>query len=434
MFLYFNRPWADWFALVLFVGAAVTDWFDGYLARAWKQETKLGAMLDPIADKAMVVIALLVITGFSGMNPWILLPATLILFREVFVSGLREFLGATAGHAQGDEAGQVEDDGADGRDRRPVCAGRFEHYFGISTVGMDDETVAGVSERHGVRRTACAGSRRRMSGPRSSGRLLWVAALLTVDHRLGLFPQGAALSEGRTMIDVLYFAWVRERIGLPKERVETDAATVAELVDELRAREERYAAAFADLAALRVALDQELADFDAPLARRARGGVLPADDGRLSRVIVQPSAVRPRRASCTASPRGRADAGAVVTFTGIVRDDRRAAGDGDRALSRHDREGARADRAERRSSAGRSTDALVIHRHGRLAPGEPIMMVATAAAPPRRRLRRGRVPDGLPEVPRALLEEGAPRWPATPGSRPRTPTRPRSTAGIAPDR
>jgi CDP-diacylglycerol--glycerol-3-phosphate 3-phosphatidyltransferase len=97
MFLYFTRPWADWFALVLFVGAAVTDWFDGYLARLWKQESKFGTMLDPIADKAMVVIALLVITGFSGMNPWILLPATLILFREVFVSGLREFLGAAAG-------------------------------------------------------------------------------------------------------------------------------------------------------------------------------------------------------------------------------------------------------------------------------------------------------------------------------------------------
>lgn len=68
------------------------------------------------------------------------------------------------------------------------------------------------------------------------------------------------------MIDVLYFAWVRERIGLPRERVETGAATVAELVEELRGREERYAAAFADVSALRVALDQELADFAAPLA------------------------------------------------------------------------------------------------------------------------------------------------------------------------
>jgi CDP-diacylglycerol--glycerol-3-phosphate 3-phosphatidyltransferase len=54
-------------------------------------------MLDPIADKAMVVIAIVIITGYSGMNPWLILPATVILFREVFVSGLREFLGSTAG-------------------------------------------------------------------------------------------------------------------------------------------------------------------------------------------------------------------------------------------------------------------------------------------------------------------------------------------------
>jgi|TARA_B110000208_G_scaffold110983_1_gene137073 CDP-diacylglycerol--glycerol-3-phosphate 3-phosphatidyltransferase len=97
MFLYFHRPLADWFALILFVVAAFTDFLDGYLARAWKQESKFGAMMDPIADKAMVIIALVVITGFSGMNAWILLPAVLIIFREVFVSGLREFLGETAG-------------------------------------------------------------------------------------------------------------------------------------------------------------------------------------------------------------------------------------------------------------------------------------------------------------------------------------------------
>ncbi len=97
MFLYFHRPWADWFALALFVGAAITDYFDGYLARLWKQESKFGAMLDPIADKAMVVIAIMILTGYNGMNPWLILPSTVILFREVFVSGLREFLGAKAG-------------------------------------------------------------------------------------------------------------------------------------------------------------------------------------------------------------------------------------------------------------------------------------------------------------------------------------------------
>lgn len=67
-------------------------------------------------------------------------------------------------------------------------------------------------------------------------------------------------------MDVLYFAWVRERIGLPRETVETDAATVMDLVEVLRAREDRYDAAFSDLSALRVAVDQRLSDFDAPLA------------------------------------------------------------------------------------------------------------------------------------------------------------------------
>ncbi|UWR84724.1 molybdopterin converting factor subunit 1 [Phaeobacter inhibens] len=66
-------------------------------------------------------------------------------------------------------------------------------------------------------------------------------------------------------MDILYFAWVRERIGLPKEKVETTAANVRDLVAELSASGPRYAAAFADLSALRVALDQDLSDFDAPL-------------------------------------------------------------------------------------------------------------------------------------------------------------------------
>ena len=68
------------------------------------------------------------------------------------------------------------------------------------------------------------------------------------------------------MIDVLYFAWVRERIGLPREQVKTTAKTVADLVIELRSREERYDLAFSDLSALRVAVDQKLTDFDASLS------------------------------------------------------------------------------------------------------------------------------------------------------------------------
>jgi molybdopterin synthase sulfur carrier subunit len=66
-------------------------------------------------------------------------------------------------------------------------------------------------------------------------------------------------------MDVLYFAWVRERVGHPKDRIDTNPATVMDLVNDLRAREPRYEAAFSDLGALRVAIDQELADFDASL-------------------------------------------------------------------------------------------------------------------------------------------------------------------------
>jgi molybdopterin synthase sulfur carrier subunit len=68
------------------------------------------------------------------------------------------------------------------------------------------------------------------------------------------------------MLTLLYFAWVRERIGLPREKLVTQAATVAELIAELIARDESYALAFADLTSLRVAVDQKLTSFDAPLA------------------------------------------------------------------------------------------------------------------------------------------------------------------------
>lgn len=99
-FVALPRPAADWAALGIFVVAAVTDWFDGYLARKLNQQTRFGAMLDPIADKAMVIITICVILALSGLDPWLTVPAVIILFREVFVSGLREFLGAQAGLLQ----------------------------------------------------------------------------------------------------------------------------------------------------------------------------------------------------------------------------------------------------------------------------------------------------------------------------------------------
>ncbi|MDE0304358.1 MAG: molybdopterin converting factor subunit 1 [Albidovulum sp.] len=68
------------------------------------------------------------------------------------------------------------------------------------------------------------------------------------------------------MVEILYFSWVRERIGKPRETVETGAMTVRQLVEELKSREPRYESAFSDLSAVRVALDQELTDFDASIS------------------------------------------------------------------------------------------------------------------------------------------------------------------------
>ena len=144
MFLYFARPWADWFALILFVGAAVTDFVDGYLARSWNQESRFGAMLDPIADKAMVIIALLVIIGFSSWSPWLVLPATFIVFREVFVSGLREFLGPTARELKVTNLAKWKTTLQMTAIGVMFGQGIFLHHLIDRTVGMDAETVDGV--------------------------------------------------------------------------------------------------------------------------------------------------------------------------------------------------------------------------------------------------------------------------------------------------
>lgn len=82
-----------------------------------------------------------------------------------------------------------------------------------------------------------------------------------------------------TRLEVLYFAWVRERIGLPRESLETGAATVAALLDELALRSPHHALALADRTALRVAVDQELTDFDAPLDGAREVAVFPPMTG-----------------------------------------------------------------------------------------------------------------------------------------------------------
>lgn len=81
-----------WAAFWLFVAAAITDWLDGYLARLWEQQSTLGRMLDPIADKLIVGAALIMLVHDRTIDGWSICAAIVILCREILVSGLREFL------------------------------------------------------------------------------------------------------------------------------------------------------------------------------------------------------------------------------------------------------------------------------------------------------------------------------------------------------
>lgn len=85
---------ARWTALAIFVIASVTDFFDGYLARKWQQISNIGRMLDPIADKLLVSVVLLLLAAEGSIAGWALWAAVIILCREILVSGLREYLAA----------------------------------------------------------------------------------------------------------------------------------------------------------------------------------------------------------------------------------------------------------------------------------------------------------------------------------------------------
>lgn len=89
-------PWADFAACVVFSAAAITDYFDGKLARDRQQITAFGRMLDPIADKLLVGAALMLLAGMGRLTDTALLPAIVILLREILVSGLREYLAGLA--------------------------------------------------------------------------------------------------------------------------------------------------------------------------------------------------------------------------------------------------------------------------------------------------------------------------------------------------
>ena len=144
VFLILPRPFADLAAMTIFLLASLTDYVDGYLARAWNQISRFGAMLDPIADKAVVVIALAVILGIHGITAWTLIPVVAILLREVFVSGLREFLGHQAGTLKVTPLAKWKTMVQMVAITMLFAWGLFDHYFVMQTLGMNAEIVSGI--------------------------------------------------------------------------------------------------------------------------------------------------------------------------------------------------------------------------------------------------------------------------------------------------
>jgi cardiolipin synthase len=90
---FLQRDLGNWLAMSIFIAAGVTDFLDGYLARAWQQQSAIGRMLDPVADKLIVAASLMMLAADQTIAGWSLWAGVIILCREILVSGLREFLG-----------------------------------------------------------------------------------------------------------------------------------------------------------------------------------------------------------------------------------------------------------------------------------------------------------------------------------------------------
>ena len=90
--MFLPSPLGNWLPFGVYTYACITDFFDGYLARAWEQQSAMGRFLDPIADKLLVAGLLLMLVATDSVTGLTILPASIILFREILVSGLREFL------------------------------------------------------------------------------------------------------------------------------------------------------------------------------------------------------------------------------------------------------------------------------------------------------------------------------------------------------
>ncbi|WP_375174816.1 CDP-diacylglycerol--glycerol-3-phosphate 3-phosphatidyltransferase [Pseudooceanicola sp.] len=192
-FLLLPRPYADWLAFALFVGASLTDYLDGYLARRWNQISRIGTMLDPIADKAMVAVALLALAVWSPLAHLAVLPGAIILFREVFVSGLREFLGNVAGTLKVTQLAKWKTTVQMVAIALLLAQGAFNTSLGMAAFGMDGETISAILDGREADPLNIQGKvfRTEWGGYLGIG-LLWLAAVLTAISGWDYFAKARA--------------------------------------------------------------------------------------------------------------------------------------------------------------------------------------------------------------------------------------------------
>ncbi|MDG7052793.1 MAG: CDP-diacylglycerol--glycerol-3-phosphate 3-phosphatidyltransferase [Wolbachia endosymbiont of Alcedoecus sp.] len=123
---YIENKYANLITISIFIFACITDFFDGYLARAWKVQSKFGRLFDPIADKLIVVSTIMMLVYKHKVNDYTIIPSVVIVCREILVSGLREFLIATNVSLPVSKAGKIK---------------TFLQMFAVVALIMDDYEI-----------------------------------------------------------------------------------------------------------------------------------------------------------------------------------------------------------------------------------------------------------------------------------------------------
>ena len=193
----------------IFIAAGVSDFLDGYLARAWEQQSAIGRMLDPIADKLIVAAALLMLAADGTIAGWSLWAGVIILCREILVSGLREFLGTLAVSVPVTRARQMEDRGADGRDRLSARRQRRRQDLALHDIVRADAAVD-RRDLHPLYRLRLSPRRGR---PRHDRRGL------SMIRKSGNRFSDKICATKRLAMRLLYFAWVKEKVGKAAEDI-----------------------------------------------------------------------------------------------------------------------------------------------------------------------------------------------------------------------